>query len=33
MNNTETNLSWEEINTSDCNEASLQDMCSWGEVN
>lgn len=25
--------SWQEINTTECDENSLFDMCSWGEVN
>lgn len=24
---------WQEINTAECDEASLFDMCSWAEAN
>ncbi len=24
---------WQDMNTADCDEASLFDMCSWGEAN
>lgn len=26
-------ISWQEINTADCEESSLTDMCSWREFN
>lgn len=27
------NQNWSEINKQECEEASLQDMCSWAEAN
>lgn len=26
-------VNWQDINTADCDESSLYDMCSWGEAN
>ncbi len=26
-------MSWQDVNNAECDEASLFDMCSWGEVN
>lgn len=28
-----TEVSWQEINNAECDDASLFDMCSWGEAN
>ncbi len=33
MENENNDISWEEINTTECDNASLLDMCSWGEAN
>lgn len=27
------NIDWSEINKQECEEASFDDMCSWGEAN
>ncbi len=26
-------MSWQDVNSAECDEASLFDMCSWGEAN
>lgn len=31
VNASETN--WQEVNSADCEESSLDDMCSWAEAN
>lgn len=33
MENVKVETSWEDVNTSECDNASLFDMCSWGEAN
>ncbi len=33
MEMTAVEMSWQEINTTECDESSLFDMCSWGEAN
>lgn len=32
-NNTVLEESWQDINRAECEDASLFDMCSWGEAN